>query len=290
MSVKLVTIYWSNYDSGISKTLVRGLLQVDTLADLPGPDDITGYRLTIGTEADIIDTAARYKMDSNGTWYIQEQGTDFYTKAETDALIQAAENYWFDRGVQIPAGSDFNDDLYKVPGIYYIASNADAGTISNRPATYGGRLLVFPTIDNTMYLKHIYICNDDQGLIYTRRSLSVGWSSWICLTPDIVAFSTGAAITATMDNPYDLNTLQTIGRYYFGGSSAPYLVNAPSDMSTAYGGEIIVDRIQLSNRFRQTILLNSNTHAGKRWERIAYTGTIPNLTWSSWYRFDGTTV
>lgn len=88
MSVKLVTIYWSNYDSGVSKTLVRGLLQVDTLADLPGPDDITGYRLTIGTEADIIDTAARYKMDSSGTWYVQEQGTDFYTKAEIDTILQ----------------------------------------------------------------------------------------------------------------------------------------------------------------------------------------------------------
>lgn len=89
MSVKLVTIYWSNYDSGISKTLVRGLLQVDTLADLPGPDDITGYRLTIGTEADIIDTAARYKMDSSGTWYVQEQGTDFYTKSEIDTMMAA---------------------------------------------------------------------------------------------------------------------------------------------------------------------------------------------------------
>lgn len=290
MSVKIVTQYWSHYNSGISRTEVRGVLEVDTLSDLPTIDGISGYRLTIGCIAHIIDSAAIYKMDSSGTWHVQEQGTDFYTKAETDALIHDAEMYWFDRGIQIPAGSDFNDDAYKAPGIYYIASNADAGTISNRPATYGGRLLVFPTIDNNAYVKHIYICNDDQGLIYTRRSLSLGWSPWICLTPDIVAFSTGAAITATNDSHYDLNTLQTIGRYYFGASAAPYLDNAPSDMSTSWGGEIIVDRVQLSNRYRQTMFLNSNTHAGKRWERIAYSGTAPNLTWSSWYRFDGTQV
>ena len=89
MAVKLVTIYWSHYNDGISKTEVRGLLEVDTLADLPAPDDITGYRLTIGTEADIIDTAARYKMDSSGSWYVQEQGTDFYTKSEIDTMMAA---------------------------------------------------------------------------------------------------------------------------------------------------------------------------------------------------------
>lgn len=290
MSVKIVTQYWSHYNSGISRTEVRGVLEVDTLSDLPTIDGISGYRLTIGCIAHIIDSAAVYKMDSSGTWHIQEQGTDFYTKAETDALIADAEMFWFDRGIRITTGSDVNDDIYKVPGIYYVASNSDAGSISNLPASYGGRLLVFPTIDNSSYLKQIYYCNDDAGLIYTRRSLSSGWSSWICLTPNLVAFSTGAAITATFDNHFDLNTLQTIGRHSFGGSVAPYLDNAPSDMSTSYGGEIIVDRIQLSNRYRQTIILNSNANAGKRWERIAYSGTAPNLTWSSWYRFDGTQV
>ena len=87
MAVKLVTIYWSHYNSGISRTEVRGLLEVDTLSDLPTPDAITGYRLTIGCEADIIDTAARYKMDSSGLWHVQEQGTDFYTKSEIDTMM-----------------------------------------------------------------------------------------------------------------------------------------------------------------------------------------------------------
>lgn len=196
MSVKIVTQYWSHYNSNISRTEVRGVLEVDTLADLPTMDGITGYRLTIGTIAHIIDTAAVYKMDSSGSWHVQEQGTDFYTKAETDALIQTAENYWFDRGIRITPGSNINDDTYKTPGIYYVASNSDAGSISNLPASYGGRLIVFPTIDNTAYLKQIYYCNDDDGRIYTRRSLSVGWSAWICLTPDIVSFSVGTAITA----------------------------------------------------------------------------------------------
>lgn len=290
MAVKLVTIYWSHYNDGISKTEVRGLLEVDTLADLPAPDDITGYRLTIGTEANIIDTAARYKMDSSGSWHVQEQGTDFYTRAETDSLISDAEMSWFKTGTRIMPGDDVNNDTYKDLGLYYVESNSDAAQISNLPISYGGRLEVFATIDNVSYAKQIYICNDNEGLIYTRRKLSSGWSDWILLTPANVCFGTGTVITATQDNPYNLNTLQTIGRYYYGASSAQYLTGRPSDMSTGVGGEIIVDRIQLYNRFRQTIILLSSTNAGKRWERIAYSGTMPNLNWSSWYRFDGTQV
>ena len=288
MAVKIITIYWSHYNSGISRTEVRGLLEVDTLSDLPTPDAITGYRLTIGTEANIIDTAARYKMDSSGSWHVQEQGTDFYTKAETDALITAAELNWYETGIQIIPGD--NVDILTTLGAYYVASNSDAAGVSGLPVARGGRLLVFATIDNASYQKQIYYCNDDDGLIYTRRKLSVDWSPWVLLTPQNVCFGVGSLITASIDSRFDLNTLQSIGRHFYGGSAAPYLDNSPSDMSTSWGGEIIVDRIQLSNRYRQTIILNSSTHAGKRWERIAYSGTAPNLTWSSWYRFDGTQV
>lgn len=288
MAVKIITIYWSHYNSGISRTEVRGLLEVDTLSDLPTPDAISGYRLTIGTEANIVDTAARYKMDSSGSWHVQEQGTDFYTKAQTDVLISAAENNWFKTGTRILPGN--NVDLYTNLGIFYVASNNDATNVSGLPISRGGRLLVFATIDNSSYQKQIYYCNDDDGLIYTRRKLSVDWSPWILLTPQNVSFGVGAQIAAAVDNHFDLNTLQTIGRHFYGGSAAPYLDNAPSDMSTSWGGEIIVDRIQLSSRYRQTIILNATAHAGKRWERIAYSGTAPNLSWSSWYRFDGTQV
>lgn len=288
MSVKIVTQYWSHYNSGISRTEVRGVLEVDTLSDLPTIDGISGYRLTIGTIANVIDTAAVYKMDSSGSWHIQQQGTDFYTRAETDALIAAAEINWYETGTRIMPGDDV--DTLTSLGAYYVASNSDAAGVSGLPVSRGGRLIVFATIDNSSYQKQIYYCNDDEGLIYTRRKLSVGWSSWILLTPQNVCFGVGSQITATNDNHFDLNTLQTIGRHFYGASAAPYLDNAPSDMSTSYGGEIIVDRVQLSNRYRQTILLNANAHAGKRWERIAYSGTAPNLTWSSWYRFDGTAV
>lgn len=90
---KIITVYWSHYNAGIDKTEVRCLLECDTFSDLPGMDDIPGYRLTIGCVANIIDTAAVYKINSSGNWYIQQQGTDFYTKAETDALIQSSKDY-----------------------------------------------------------------------------------------------------------------------------------------------------------------------------------------------------
>ena len=31
-------------------------------------------------------------MDSGGTWHVQEQGTDFYTKSETDTLLAAKQD------------------------------------------------------------------------------------------------------------------------------------------------------------------------------------------------------
>ncbi len=92
MSVKIVTVYWSHYNAGIDKTEVRCLLEADTVSDLPGMDDITGYRLTIGCVANIIDTAAVYKINSAGNWYIQEQGTDFYTKSQIDTMMAAKQD------------------------------------------------------------------------------------------------------------------------------------------------------------------------------------------------------
>lgn len=288
MAFYLINIIRSENDYVTGIPVVYGHFECDTASDLPAQNQTT-YKIGIGSTAHIIDTNAEYAITSGGTWYVQETGVDVYTKSEVDNLIMENTETLYETGIEIPSGADLNDSAYTQLGHYFVGSNAIAANITNIPATYGGRLEVFATIDNESYCKHVYICNDDEGLIYTRRKLSSGWSEWVLLTPKNVCFSVGTTISATAENPFDLDTLQTMGRYTFGGTASTHLVNKPSNLP-AYGGEIVVERVQLTNRYRQTIYLNSNTHTGKMWVRQAYSGTSPNLSWSSWYMFEGVQV
>jgi 50S ribosomal protein uL3 len=90
MSRKIIETFWSWYNSGIDRTEIRALIECDNLTDLPSQDALSGYRLTIGTTAHVIDTNAVYMMQSGGSWKVQSAGTDVYTKAETDALIASS--------------------------------------------------------------------------------------------------------------------------------------------------------------------------------------------------------
>lgn len=140
MSSKIIETYWQFWDSSLQKTLIRGLLIVDTVSNLPGIDDITGYRLTAGCVADIIDTAARYKLNFDGNWYVQESGTDFYTKAQIDALLADKQNtLTFD---SIPVDTSTNpvysggvwsivEALTNRPGKNRLQNNGVSATVGN---------------------------------------------------------------------------------------------------------------------------------------------------------------
>lgn len=273
MSVKLVTIYWSNYDSGISKTLVRGLLQVDTLADLPGPDDITGYRLTIGTEADIIDTAARYKMDSSGTWYVQEQGTDFYTKAQIDSMLsplitapQAIETV-YGLGEIIPDGTT-NFDSYMTPGVYY-----STNVIS--PATDATRLEVRYLNDVDKLIQTLYPLNSN-GFYLTRVYYNNTWQPWRRVTPF------GAVGTSIADGENILDRDRPIGRYYK-TSGLNTLTGLPSGFSSAF----YMDVVNTVGANRKHITLYPATAA---LSGSFYTNLETGSGFGTWYKFDGTAV
>lgn len=218
--------------------------------------------------------------------------------AETEATEAAEE--WYEYGTLIPDNSDF-DDYYNL-GTFYVPNNSSAATMDNCPKNADGvkndgKLIVMQTIapiSDVDYVKQFYITNTDEGRIYSRRKLSSSWSDWVeYVTRPVassIAFSIGTTISASQSSPFNVNTLQEIGRRYFGPSARANMTNLPSDFPSAIGGEIIVDRIQTSSGYRQTVIPNSNANAGKRWERIAYSGTAPNLNWSAWYRFDGTQV
>lgn len=260
----------------LDKTAVGGSTKyISTISQVDGLINATAQT------PDTVPTTSSTKLITSG-------GVKDYTDSVANQAKLDAQEYYFETGTAIPSGSDFNN--YTSLGIYTVSSNSIAASIANIPATYGGRLEVIATIDNSQFVKQIYTCNESDGLVYTRRQLSNGWSSWTLLTAEVVAYGIGTALTATTDSHYDLNSLQSVGRYNYGPSAAPYIDNMPSGILTSVGGEIIVERVQLNTRLRQTLYLNSRDNVGKFWVRQSYSGSSPNLSWSSWYVFEGTEV
>lgn len=76
------------YTTGDSTTHVRAFLVCDTVSDLPGINDISGYTLEMGSNALVIQNAAQYKMKSDGTWVLQ-QSADLQTIITTLSQIQS---------------------------------------------------------------------------------------------------------------------------------------------------------------------------------------------------------
>lgn len=71
-----------------------GIIEGDTLSDLPGVNDFDGITLVCGSEFHCIQDNTIYAMKSDGTWVIQDEASrmDVYTKAETDTAIETAVN------------------------------------------------------------------------------------------------------------------------------------------------------------------------------------------------------
>lgn len=228
MSAKIITVYWSHYNSGISKTEVRCLLEVDTVSDLPGMDDISGYRLTIGCVANIIDTAAVYKINSAGNWYVQEQGTDFYTKSQIDTMMAAKQ---------------------------------DLLTFDDTPTTNS---------DNPVKSKGI------------KSYVDTAVSDKITMTNILGA---GQRIAATPDAPIDLDSITTVGRYNWLGSST---ANMDHLAVSGKGGLLEVSYIQggstILHRFWPSDGANSPVSFYARF-RYGSQGT-----WTGWYVYTGTPV
>ena len=76
------------YTTGDSTTHVRAYLVCDTTADLPGINDIPGYTLEMGSRALVIQGAAKYCMQSDGTWTLQ-QSADLQTIISTLSQVQS---------------------------------------------------------------------------------------------------------------------------------------------------------------------------------------------------------
>lgn len=63
-------------------------MYVDTLADLPSPTAYTGFRLSMGCTARVINDNSIHCINSAGQWIQIAAGTATYTRAEIDAMVQ----------------------------------------------------------------------------------------------------------------------------------------------------------------------------------------------------------
>lgn len=62
-------------------------MYVDTLADLPAPDKFTGFRLSMGCKATVINDNSKHRINSAGQWVQIAAGTASYTRAEIDTMF-----------------------------------------------------------------------------------------------------------------------------------------------------------------------------------------------------------
>lgn len=219
MSVKIVTVYWSHYNTGTNKTEVRCLLEVDTVSDLPGMDDISGYRLTIGCVANIIDTAAVYKINSAGNWYVQQQGTDFYTKSQIDSMLllkaDAASVYTKTQTDTLLAAKSNIIDVYtksEVDAQCGAIANAGAKNISKAQFTsatiYG--VTFTANTDGTVTANSTGTQSQNATLQSTTFLLKSGTYTFSCspnpqrdVTYDSYVYDTDNSRTIARDNPND---------------------------------------------------------------------------------------
>lgn len=267
MSRKIVQVFWSWYNSGIDRTEIRALIECDTLTDLPSQDAITGYRLTIGTTAHVIDTNAVYMMQSGGAWKVQSAGTDVYTKSETDALIQDSKDYADGLIAALDVSSVGGTTRY----IYQISETN--GKIS--ASSYASDTT--PTAGSTKLVQ-------SDGI---KTYVDTAVSDKITITNILGA---GQRIEATADAPINLNDLTAVGRYNWLSRSTAYMTPLPV---SGKGGLLEVSYIQGSSTILHKVYLsdgaNSPTVFYQRFRYGSGTESSP-ITWTGWYKFEGVPV
>ncbi len=182
---------------------VRALIQCDTVSELPTYDQFKVTKNILfypGSVAQITDPKSSYKMKSDGTWIIQDVGNDYYSKAETDDLLDdkadkattytktetdaliAAKDFC-SVGTTIPANSDLN--TYTTKGIYNCGAT-NAATLTNCPVTAGFRLEVVEIAFSSRHQQRLYTQQVSGDSFYIRTEGGSGYGSWYKFTGTVV--------------------------------------------------------------------------------------------------------
>lgn len=136
----------------------------------------------------------------------------------------------------IEGSTDFNTLL--TSGVYYIGATA-FGTATNIPSgidtTEGADVIVSNPINEVASALHQIIFNHADGNIYFRRYSGGGGGSWGAWNHNKTIMKTGNVEAGT-----DMNDMLTSGVYYIGRTALNAAINAPENMDTYWGAELIV--------------------------------------------------
>ena len=204
MAVQILKINSYEYAPG-GQNIVADFV-VDTVTDLPGVNDLSGYTLLIGCTAIVVQDSTFYRMMSGGSWVQQlhDNNADVYTKSQVDSLLSMKQNLltfdatptqsstnpvesggvydaiaaasFFKVGQQIPANDDM--DNYTTYGVYYVGSGANASTIDHTPVNFAARVEVVPLWGTGRLLQRYITADSGIPIYYVRRFQNNTWSQW----------------------------------------------------------------------------------------------------------------
>lgn len=208
--------------SGSEVQWVLAQIQCDTSSELPSYDAFKTSKnilLYPGSVVKITDPRSSYKLKSDGTWVIQDVGNDYYSKAETDDLLddkadkattytktetnnllngKADKSTTYTKaqvdsiaagidfcavGTTIPANSDLN--TYTTKGIYNCGAT-NAATLANCPVTAGFRLEVVEIAFSSRHQQRLYTQQVAGDSFYIRTEGGSGYGSWYKFTGTVV--------------------------------------------------------------------------------------------------------
>lgn len=165
MAWKIVETNGSYNTSGEVNTLLVTIC-CDDVGDLPSASQ-TGYKIGMGSIADIISNGDRYKMKSNGMWVLQPSGEfrNVYTKTEIDTIIAGV-----DADIQ-DVQDDLNTHLTTAPALKFTPetsspsiTNGQRVRLSSANSNNAIEFLVGKLNSTTNYIQ-FYINGVDKGYI-----------------------------------------------------------------------------------------------------------------------------
>ena len=288
-------------------------IQCDTASELPTYNQFKDSKNILfypGSTAKIIDPRSTYTMKSDGTWIIQDVGNDYYSKAETDDLLDdkadkattytitetntlLADRLPLKNGDYTALTTQGTWDLFTLPvGVYYRTSNVTA--VSNVPSDLTSATAFFCIIQNTVGSNRrqilLYPClQPNTGEFYRCLETGSGYGSWEKFTSDV--YTKTQVDTIAADNDFcrvgttipanaDLNSYTTKGIFNCGATNAATLSNCP--VSAGFRMEVV--EIAFSSRHQQRLypqLVAADSY---------YNRTEGSSGYGSWYKYTGTVV
>ena len=237
------------------------VINVDTAADLSSVtttyfQSAYGFTLACGSIANVVDDSTEYKMQSDGTWVLQEKSPfkDVYTKTETDTAISTAIGA-LDVST-IGGAGNYIREISQTDGVI----SATAATLANSVDSGNNRPITSDAIYNFM-------------TSYTEQ------------------YITGKTITTTVD----LDDYRTPGVWRTeSGSNTANLYNKPDNTYgdvSGRGATIIVQYNGNTNYIRQEYHPGWNANQDDKFFvrhfRGPYSATDPRTGWSNWYVYEG---